>query len=247
MSVPLPGETLEYIKPSNQFIFDSVGNLIGIQNPRANGADLRTIDSMTWANRPTSMVESAPILFTDVGSSGTLMRYAGGRWRPIAGQAKLASLGAAVSGITNSETIVLQSLIPAGAWQDNDVIRVWISTTKSGTTDSLNLTIRVGTAGTTADTALTGFNAFALMGTAALSGGSILEFKLVSATSALKTGSAGANTGSFNSSSNGTSAGAATTITDASANALYVSVSLASSGASNTVAVQTCQIEMLTP
>lgn len=35
------GETLQPFKPLNQLIYDSAGNLIGIQNDRANGSDLR--------------------------------------------------------------------------------------------------------------------------------------------------------------------------------------------------------------
>ena len=41
MSTLNAGETLQPFKPLNQLIYDSDGNLIGIQNDRANGSDLR--------------------------------------------------------------------------------------------------------------------------------------------------------------------------------------------------------------
>lgn len=210
---------------------------------RAVASDVIT---STWANKPSSAAASGLYLFTDVGSSGTLMRYAGGRWRPLAGQAQLASLGATVTGITNSETIVLQTLIPAGAWQTNDSIRIWVTASKSGTTNTANLSVRVGTAGTTADTAITGLSAFSLITAANILAGAIYDVKLVSATSAQKVGN---NASAASAYQGATTAGAAaaTVITDASANALYVTVTLASSGATDTVSIQSGQIQLITP
>lgn len=204
------------------------------------------IISSTWANKPSSAASTGLYLFTDVGSSGTLMRYANSRWRPLAGQAQLASLGASVSGITNSETIVLQTLIPAGAWQTNDTIRIWLTGTKSGTTNTSNLSVRIGTAGTTADTVITGLSAFQFITAANILSGGIYDIKLISATSAQKVGNNAAGASTYQ---GVTTAGAAsaTVISDASANALYVSVTLASSGAVDTVAIQSGQIQLVTP
>jgi hypothetical protein len=42
MSTLNAGETLQPLKPlQNNLIFDSSGNMVGIQNDRANGTDLR--------------------------------------------------------------------------------------------------------------------------------------------------------------------------------------------------------------
>jgi len=206
---------------------------------------LTGIIATTWGNRPSSAGNGQLYLFTDLGASGTLMRYANSRWRPLAGQAQLASLGAAVTGIANSETIVLQTLIPAGAWQNNDTLRIWFATIKSGATDNANITVRVGTAGTTADTAITGLSALAIMTATGRSVGGIFDINLVSATSAQKVGSNSGGNGAYVGSQ--TAAAAATTITDASANALYVSVSLASSSTNDTLTMQTAQIQLITP
>jgi len=208
---------------------------------------LTGIISTTWANRPSSAGNGQMYLFTDIGSSGTLMRYANSRWRPLAGQAQLAQLGAAVTGITNAETIVLQTLIPAAAWQTNDTIRIWLVTTKSGSTDTGQLTIRIGTAGTTADTVLTGFSAYSLMSAGGLSGGGIFDIKLISSTSAQKLGSSSATTSLYPSPTQNSATNAATTITDASANALYISVALKSSSTNDTMGVQSGQIQLITP
>ncbi len=208
---------------------------------------LGSVVSTTWANRPTSAGADQIYLFTDVGSSGTLMRYAGSRWRPLAGQAQLAALGAAVTGIANSETIVLQALIPAGVWQTSDSVRIWATINKSGTTDTGLLTVRIGTTGTTSDTAITGLSSFLLFSAANLSGGSTFDIRLNSATSAQKVGSNLNGSASYSTPNSAAAPAAATTITDASANALYVSLSLASGGATNTLSITSGQIQLITP
>lgn len=247
MSVPLPGETLEYIKPTNQFIFDSVGNLIGIQNPRGNGADLRTIDSMTWANRPTSMVDNAPILFTDIGASGTLMRYANSRWRPLAGQAQLAQLSAPVSGITNAGQIVSQTLLPAGSVKAGDIIRIYSASSKSGGTDTSLMTVYLGTAGTTSDAAV--MPSYIIIAAALLSHGGIYDILIVSNTSAQRIGTGPVAAGGASGFGGQTSAAISgvVAIPDISTNAVYVSVHHASGGTTNTVAVQEATIQLITP
>lgn len=194
------------------------------------------VSSLTWANRPSSATASGLYLFTDVGSSGTLMRYAGSRWRPLAGQAMLASLGATVTGITNTETIFLQTLIPAGAWQTNDLIRVIFSALKSGTTDTGVFTVRVGTNGTTADTSVFASTA---LSAASRTYGLTKDIKLTAATSSQDIPVyLGASSSALT---------AAVAITNASSNALYVSLSWASGGTTDTISALTGSIQIITP
>lgn len=194
------------------------------------------VSVLTWANKPASADASRPFLFTDVGSSGTLMRYAGSRWRPLAGQAMLASLGATVTGITNTETIFLQTLIPAGAWQTNDLIRVTVAGAKSGTTDIGVFTVRVGTAGTTADTSVF---ATAAMSSAGRTYGITKDLKLTAATSSQDTPVyLGVSSSALL---------AAVAISSASANALYVSLSWTSGGTTDTISALTGTIQLITP
>lgn len=192
--------------------------------------------SSTWANKPSSAAATGLYLFTDVGSSGTLMRYAGSRWRPLAGQAMLASLGATVTGITNTETIFLQTLIPAGAWQTNDLIRVIFSALKSGTTDTGVFTVRVGTNGTTADTSVFASTA---LSAASRTYGLTKDIKLTAATSSQDIPVyLGASSSALV---------AAVAISSASANALYVSLSWTSGGTTDTISALTGTIQLITP
>lgn len=201
--------------------------------------------SCTWANKPSSAVTGSLIFVSDVGENGTIFQYTGSRWRAMNGMASLKTLGTAQTGIANSETIALQTLIPAGALQAGDIVRGRLSLTKTGTTDTGTVTVRVGTAGTTGDTAITGLSAFVALAATGVSAGFEFEVRLVSATSAQRLGSTGANLTAYAGSSS-VAASAATVITDASANALYVSVGLASSGATNTVGLQAGLIQLIT-
>lgn len=201
--------------------------------------------SGTWANRSASGVTNALYFATDVGENGTLFQWNGTRWRVLNGTGALKTLGASASGITNSETIVLQASLPAGSWQTNDLIRIRdLSISKSGTTDTGNLSIRIGTAGTTADTVVTGASALGIISAANTTYGGEFELKLVSATSAQKTGNSGSAPFAGG---NSTTLPAATTISDASANALFITATLASTGVTNTLAIQSGRIELVTP
>lgn len=98
-------------------------------------------------------------------------------------------------------------------------------------------------AGTTADTQIESGNLF---GAASQTGGFVSDFKLTSATALLKAGQGATIVGSYSVAS-GTAAPAAVTITDASANALYASLTIASSSTNDTVGIQSAQIELITP
>lgn len=186
------------------------------------------------------------VFVSDLGANGTLLMSNGTRWRPEGGTATLAALGAVVASVANTETIVLQTKLPVGAWQANDTIRIWVDATKNGATDTGLLSVHVGTAGTTGDTQITGLSAAAILSAAALSGGWNYDVKLLSTTSAQRVGVNGATLPTYSGAST-SAAYAATTITDAGANALFVSVGLASGGTTNTLGVQACHIQLITP
>lgn len=202
----------------------------------------------TWANKPAANAVPAGAIYraTNVGDNGAYFESNGTRWRALNGEATLDLLGAAVSGIVNSETIVLQALLPAGSWQAGDTLSLKFTLTKSGNTDTGIATVRIGTAGTTADTAITGFSANAVFAASGLTGGWEYAIKLTDATNAQKVGNAGSASSAYI--GGGTSAiPAATAITDSSANALYVSLGVYSGGATNTVAITSGHIKLLTP
>lgn len=215
-------------------------------NPKYGGAIPSAI-SCLWANRPTAGLIAGQLIFvSDVGEFGTIMQWTGARWRPLNGTASLKNLAAPSANIAAVETNVLQTLLPINLLQVGDVLRLWLAATKSGTTDSLNLTVRMGTAGTTGDTAITGLSAFAIMGATGVAGGAIFDIKMISSTSAQKQGTSNTQNGTYSALLNSGAESAATAITDAAANALYVSVALASTGATNTVKATSAQLHLIT-
>lgn len=206
------------------------------------------LPQLAYAALPAASSVPSGVRFTatDLGTNGTDVVSNGTRWRVSTGTASLVQLGATTGAITNTEAIVCQTKLPVNAWLTNDVIRVWITATKNGATDIGNLSVHVGTAGTTADTAITGLSAFAMLAASGVAGGGIFDIKLVGSTSAQKIGANVVNTHAYTASGS-TAVAAATTITDASANSLWVSVGLASAGATNTLTGTSCQIQLLTP
>lgn len=205
------------------------------------------IASGTWANRPSPIPASGTLYFaTDVGENGTILQSNGTRWRALNGEAALKTLGTTVTGIVNVEQIVAQTLLPAGLLQANDVLRVRVSGSKSGATDSAQLTVRIGTLGTTGDTALTGLSGFAVIGGSSRSGGYDVGIKLISTTSAVKLGVNATGSSPYIGQSSGVAA-AATTITDAASNALYLSVGFVTTGTTDTLSVNEAVIKLATP
>lgn len=202
----------------------------------------------TWANKPAATaVPSGGLFFaSDVGENGAFFQSNATRWRVLNGVASLKTMTTSPAAVAAAETIVLQAAIPSGAWQVGDTIRIRFTLSKSGATDTGSATVRVGTAGTTADTAITGLSARQIFGAASRSGGFEFEVKLVSATSAMNVGSTGATTTSY-SGGNASTVSATTAISDTSANALYVSLSVLSGGATDTLTVHTAGIYLVTP
>lgn len=204
------------------------------------------LGEMTWATinaLSASTYSGYLVRATDVGVDGVYYQSNGTRWKPFTGTANLKVMGAAVSSIANTETNLLQIQLPANALQTQDTFRVWLSLNKSGaTTDTCNVTFRVGTAGTTGDTAV--LNAVAVTAASNRSSGLIYDFKLNSATTITRIGVAGVANGSYSGNGSG-AANSAVTISDASTNALYFTCAIASSGTTETVGSQSCIFQIV--
>jgi hypothetical protein len=147
-------------------------------------------------------------------------------------------MGAAVSGIANTETIASQVQVPAGYLQAGDIIFIRVSANKSGSTDNLLVSLRVGTAGTTADTALTGLSGLSIASTTNVTAGVMIGARIISNTSAQKMGMNGSNFGSYSSGSSSAIAAATTGLSDLSANAVWLTFTIKSSGTTDTVGIQ---------
>jgi hypothetical protein len=177
---------------------------------------------------------------TDWGTNGTEVRCKGSatRWVPVNGETTLTRMGVAVSAIANTETIVIQTQLPIGALQAGDMIFIRGSVNKSGTTDTLQLTVRWGTAGTTADTALTGLSAYQQLSAATMAGGPIIGFRVISNTSAQKLGANSNASSPYGSTGSAALAAATTSLADASSNAIWITVTIKSSSTTDTVGAQ---------
>jgi hypothetical protein len=209
-----------------------------------------SMPSGTFASKPGSPTTGQLYLATDIGGDtpGVMLIYSGTRWKPLGGRARLKTLGAPVTGLTNSESISLQASLPAGLLAVNDVVEVWSAGNKSGTTDTYNTTIRLGTAGTTADTAIQPALVESLV--ASLSFGTIYAFKITAATTSQRIGNSGgtsaANIGGSYGGGNAGAQAAGVTISNVS-NALFLSVALVSGGATNTIGLYSGYIDWCTP
>ncbi len=224
------------------------GSAIGATTPAAiTGTALTGTSALvtgdTWANVVATTPTAGTIRYaTNVGATGTYWTYRGSRWAPFNGSAILQTLGGTVTGIVNSETLVFQTLLPINVWQINDNIRLWYTPTKSGTTDTSALRIRIGTAGTTADTQVVSTTVLAA---ASLTGGGIIDLKLTpDAVTVVRVGAPSGVTSYVNSAS---APFTPVTITSAASNALYVSVFLLSSSTNDTVGMQSGQLQFVTP
>lgn len=204
---------------------------------------------VAWANRPTSPRVGTQIIVSD--AQDAIMVWNGTRWRPLSGVLPLKALGAPVSGLALSETIVLQGYLPAGFAQVYDAIRVFTGPTKTGTTDQGNIAVRVGTTGTVADLQINTPAAGNWIGNSALAGGTgPVEYRFESATTFRHSGNAGGSSTGWANSYGGSSAGAqpaAVTIPSMAANGLYISIGVWCTGATNTIGLSTGRIELVTP
>lgn len=224
-----------------------------LTTPRAiNGTNFDGSAPITvTAQHPSSVFASLPAaagvsgqvyLVTDVGASpGTLLISNGTRWKPVNGKASIRVLGPPIAGLTNVEAVSVQTALPAALLVVGDQIRIFTTASKSGTTDTGNYILRLGTAGTTSDTALLSSGLFNLADRA---WGHILSMKIASATSVQRSGPANSNFGSYGAVA--TTIPAATTISNIS-NALFITVDMTSTSTTDTLTIQECEIEWITP
>ena len=104
MSLPA-GATLQYIVPSDQWIFDDDGNLIGIRNPRVNGADLLiTAVSAADLTGDTLAANVVNASLNSITPSGGLLDVQGSVWAKLPGAQNTTPRGLRY-GITGSSTV----------------------------------------------------------------------------------------------------------------------------------------------
>lgn len=215
-----------------------------ITTPTITGAATLTAD--TWANIVATTPAAGSMRYaSDIGTAGSLMVYNGTRWKPAGGQAVLAKLVTPTSGVNNSETITLQAPIPAALLKVGDSLIVFVDGTKSGTTDGMAATLRMGTAGTTGDTLV---DQKTIIGAAnRTTGVQLSNIKIVTNTATTqRSGGAGAN-GACCGLPVSTALPGTVAITDSAGAALYLTLTINSSSTNDTVGATDARMIWVTP
>jgi len=170
-----------------------------MQNPTslASGSSPIAFPAYTWAAKPAAASSSGQIIrITDVsaGQSGTgggaLFISNGVRWKPLNGEVVIDGIDTANDGIANTaENIVTPTsvVIPAGLLANYDKLKLLLTASKNGVSDTCTIRLLWGSTGTVADAAIGQITALA---GGNQSFGSMFVFKRISATTIQKMGSA---------------------------------------------------------
>ena len=199
------------------------------------------IGAYTYANLPsaTTLNPGTEAYVTDVGG-GTNFVTNGTRWKPKNNHAIIYNKGA-IATMMNTEAVVGQYLMPVNLVQQYDILRLRITIGKSAGAETATTRVRVGTAGTIADTQIT---SSAMLTTTNVSYGWLADFRLETATTLQKLGSASTQ---FPYTSASTAAvPAAIAISSAASNALYFNVTNAQSSNAETFTLYAMTLELIT-
>lgn len=194
-----------------------------IRSDGTNWVSMGTIFRGTWANKPSASdcPVGSRIVITDLGN--TRWYTNGTRWEPYNNNAVIynpADLTLADTAGT-TDTVIASKLIPAGVFQVGGMFKLEYSLTKSSAVQ-VNGNIRLGTAGTTADTSIMTFT----VGATNSSFGRMERYKVDSATTTRRLGSG--NAGDDDTYDGGSNNQAGTvTVSDMTTNALYLTATLA--------------------
>lgn len=107
----------------------------------------------TWANRAALVTAGlTTAFFTDVGiGGGSWWYYTGGRWRPTGGRVVLKNRVGSVTHNTTTRTVMDYVLLPAGLWQDGDIVGMRVGKMLTGTDTDTTETGLAATAATFGD------------------------------------------------------------------------------------------------
>lgn len=166
------------IGPNDQLLFNAAGECVGIQpggssspalfgltetEKDATTALVSGAGNTTWANRAAVLAAGlTSAFFTDIGVGGSYWDYVGSRWRPSARRVTLKNLITAISNNAAPKVVMDFCTLPAGIWQDGDILEIdALKTREGGTSDTDATDLMIGTVPTTLGTS-TGFSSSAL-------------------------------------------------------------------------------------
>lgn len=202
------------------YALDANGNVTGLVGP--GGTIPMTLGPYAFNALPSASSYSGWVVkVSNVGgSAGSYWVSNGTRWMPLNGQTMVYLLPAraTMSGVT--EIVLGSALLPLGLMQNTDRVDLRVTVSKSATSETATLKLRIGTAGTIADTLITSSGTLA---GATISLGVVLSYRRESATSLQKLGNG-------NSFTNGWSGSASTaypgpnTISSMDSSPIYLSI-----------------------
>jgi hypothetical protein len=125
------------------------------------------LPAYAFANLPSASAHSGELaIVTDAGKYGSLWRSTGTSWRPLH-PILLEQIRAPVSIVSGTgENLYVQAAIPAGVLIAGSDIELDFSVTKSGSSETMSGKVRIGSEGTTGDTALTTISALPVIASA---------------------------------------------------------------------------------
>lgn len=196
------------------------------------GSVLFNVDptAAVWASRGSGTFTGQVKRITDIGpTGGTWFRWDGTVWRLMAPTFIVfdTTLQSAAA-LNTSEQIVKQNTIPTGLLSAGRLMALRVLYAKDGTTDAFNVTTRLGSAGTTADTSIAAFGSIAAVNRAYQTE----AWYIIASTTQLRNASAAANVG-FASTVSTTPTPVNYTIADHTANALILSCDTTMAGSTN--------------
>jgi hypothetical protein len=179
-------------------------------------------------------------LVTNYGRGGSMWRYSAsvGDWFPTA-PVLIYENTALLSGVAQLAAQTLLSIPVEANLLANKRFRVLVTTAKSGTTDTITPSIRMGSAGTTADASVGGIGG---MSGTNRSNGTDTWFRMASSTSAVRLG--GGVGASFENSPITVATNTATTVADVTA-ANFISISCTMSGTTDTPQLGYTAVEIM--
>lgn len=199
-----------------------------------------TIETVEWSALPAAPQNEGLIRrISDLNDA--LFESDGVRWRPVNGVCVIAQLGTDWTMTGTTESFALKAPIPAGLLKNGDRLRLRFTAGKSGTVEAITFNLRLGAAGSTADTAL---QSYVLLNGTNISIGVLVDFKRLSATSIRKIGNGSQATSYSGSATVGIASPVA--VSNMDTNNLLLSFGLVSSAASETVTVADAVVELLT-
>jgi hypothetical protein len=214
-------------------------------DPSKTGIAIATpIGSGTYAQMKavTGMADGAMYLVTNYGRGGSLWRYSASLtdWFPVAPTKVYENTGL-ITGVAQLADQLLVAMPMEAGLLANKVFRVTAALGKTGTTDAYGtLSLRMGTAGTTADTQVVSLNGAPPAASRSMG----VEFwgRMASATSVNKLG--GTNFAAWNATGSSSVLNAATTIANVTTQATYIDLTTTMGGTTDSPQVGYVAVEI---